>query len=103
IAYAAKYAQTSNYWKYYIGQTEQLKNNKVYDKKAAIETHFNNWMNVKPERKEKYGETLNLLKDAYAATDNHVVGNVYVLEAGLLGANIALFSYRMDALLNGSF
>ena len=34
IQYASVYAQTANYWKYYIGQTEQLKKNKVYDKNS---------------------------------------------------------------------
>jgi hypothetical protein len=29
ILMASNYASTANYWKYYIGQTEQLKNNKV--------------------------------------------------------------------------
>src|SRR5690606_40545572 len=33
IQYASKYAQVSNYWKYFIGQSEQLVNNNVYDKK----------------------------------------------------------------------
>lgn len=40
LKYSSKYAQVANYWKYFIGQTEQLKNNKVGDKKRAIETEF---------------------------------------------------------------
>ena len=35
IQYAAKYAQTANYWKYFIGQTKGLKSMKVYEKKKA--------------------------------------------------------------------
>jgi hypothetical protein len=31
LKYSSKYAQVANYWKYFIGQTEQLKNNKVTD------------------------------------------------------------------------
>jgi hypothetical protein len=31
IQYAAKYAQTSNYWKYFIGQSKGLKSMKVHD------------------------------------------------------------------------
>ena len=45
IQYASKQSRVSNYWKYYIGQTEQLKNNKVYDKKLAIENDFAKWAN----------------------------------------------------------
>ena len=33
IQYAAKYAQTSNYWKYFIGQSKGLKRMRVYEKK----------------------------------------------------------------------
>src|SRR5690554_7162718 len=33
LKYASKHAQVANYWKYFIGQSEQLKNNKVADKK----------------------------------------------------------------------
>ena len=68
IAYSSKYAQTSNYWKYYIGQTEQLKNNKVWAKKRVIEDDFSKWVSADPARQKKYGETLNLLEDAYQAS-----------------------------------
>ena len=35
IQYAAKYAQTANYWKYYIGQSKGLKALDVYGKKES--------------------------------------------------------------------
>ncbi|HAD98634.1 MAG TPA: serine protease [Cryomorphaceae bacterium] len=103
IAYSSKYAQTSNYWKYYIGQTEQLKNNKVWAKKRVIEDDFSKWVSADPARQKKYGETLNLLEDAYQASDKYVVGNVYVLEAGLLGSDLTLFAFRFDRLMQGAF
>ncbi|MBU3664180.1 MAG: S46 family peptidase, partial [Bacteroidetes bacterium] len=34
---SADYASIANYWKYFIGQTEQLKRLKVYDQKKAME------------------------------------------------------------------
>ena len=33
LKYASAYAQVSNYWKYFIGQTEQLKKNNILEKK----------------------------------------------------------------------
>ena len=36
IQYASKYARVSNYWKYFIGQSEQLVKNKVFDKKQKL-------------------------------------------------------------------
>ena len=40
IQYAAKYAQTANYWKYYIGQSRGLKRMRLLDKKVEIENQF---------------------------------------------------------------
>lgn len=94
IMLASDYAQTANYWKYFIGQTEQLINNKVYDKKKAQEDAFRVWVNSNEARKAKYGQTLDLLERGYAAQEANVVGNVYVLEAGLLGAKTTLFAFR---------
>ncbi len=62
IQYASKYAGSSNYWKYSIGQNNQLKNLNVIAKKQQIENQFNTWMNADAGRKVKYGEALNLIK-----------------------------------------
>ncbi|MDX5446886.1 MAG: S46 family peptidase [Bacteroidota bacterium] len=103
IKLAAKYAQTSNYWKYYIGQTEQLKRNRVLQKKQKTEKEFLDWVNADPARQEKYGETLDLLKKAYASTDATVKGDVYLFEAGLIGPMSPLFAFRMDRLMGRYF
>jgi len=39
----SQYASISNYWKYFIGQTEQLKRLKVVDQKTANEKAFTTW------------------------------------------------------------
>ena len=54
IKYASKHASVSNYWKYFIGQTEGLKNLKVYEKKKAIEDDFQSWVAKDSKRKEQY-------------------------------------------------
>lgn len=95
IKYAAKYAQTANYWKYYIGQTKGLKNLDVYGQKKAIEDKFQKWADADTERKKMYGNTLQMMKDFYNATDEFVKGNVYALEAGLIGPDINLFGFRL--------
>lgn len=94
IQLASKYASTANYWKYYIGQTEQLKRNEVLAKKQTLEGDFTTWVNADAMRVDKYGQTLTLLEEAYRATDPTVVGNVYLLEAGLIGPQIPLFAWR---------
>src|SRR5574344_1469517 len=57
LQYAAKMSGISNYWKYYIGQTEQLEKNKVYDKKVAIEDAFRAWIKNNNKQSE-YGQVL---------------------------------------------
>ena len=103
ILLASNYAQTANYWKYYIGQTEQLKNNRVYDKKKAIEDEFALWVNADASRREKYGETLDLLAKGYAATDGNVVADRYLFEAGIIGPQSTVYAWRMDRLMNMYF
>jgi len=100
LAYSSKYAQVANYWKYYIGQTEQLKSNKVYDKKLAIEQDFRQWVAADAQRVARYGETLDMFADAYATKDSYVRSSVYILEAGLLGADIGLFGFRSGRLFD---
>ena len=99
IQLASSYARTANYWKYYSGQTEQLVNNNVHSKKAALEADFTTWVNAKPTRQAKYGETLKLMEDYYAATDKGVKNNVYLMEAVVRGPSAALFAYRMSSAL----
>jgi hypothetical protein len=96
LMYASKYAQIANYWKYFIGQTEQLKELNVAATKEALEADFQKWADADPARKAKYGDVLDMLKRGYEMKDNTVVGGTYVLEAGLVGADIILFTYRMS-------
>jgi len=64
IQYASKYSRSSNYWKYSIGQNNQLKNLNVIARKQQIEEQFNGWVNADAGRKEKYGEALNLIQSS---------------------------------------
>ena len=103
IQYAAKYAQTANYWKYYIGQSKGLKALDVYGKKKALEDEFAAWMSGNADREAKYGETLGLLEEYYANTDATVKGQVYSLEAGLIGCDLMLFAFRVGMGAQGLF
>lgn len=103
ILLASNYASTANYWKYYIGQTEQLKNNKVYDKKRDLEGQFEAWVAATPERKSKYGETLKMMSYFYEATNANIKNNVYLMEAVLRGPTSVLFAYRNVAALERAY
>ena len=103
IQYAAKYAQTANYWKYYIGQSKGLKRLDVESKKQALEARFTDWVNADTDRQAEYGEALGLIQSYYEDTDASVQGKVYALEAGLIGCDISLFSFRFYRMAAGLF
>lgn len=81
IQYASTYAQVSNYWKYFIGQTEQLQKNKVFDKKIGIEKAFRDWVNASEKRKLRYGNVLKDMEQAYVKLSEINPTSVYFFEA----------------------
>jgi len=103
IQYAAKYAQTANYWKYYIGQSKGLKALDVQGQKEAIEARFSSWATSSPELEEEYGDALDLIEAYYVATDATAKADAYALEAGLIGSDITLFAVRFGRTAPGLF
>ena len=98
LQYASKYARTSNYWKYFIGQTKGLKRLKVYDKKAEIENEFIEWINADASRKAKYGEALTDIEKAYQIIGDYNLSNWYFREAIYRGPEILGFSRKFSKL-----
>ena len=92
IQYASKYARVSNYWKYFIGQSEQLVNNKVADKKKNIESSFTAWYQKNKLEKE-YGQALNLIQNATESSSKYIIPKVYFQEA-VVGSELILFMLR---------
>ncbi|MEG1622366.1 MAG: S46 family peptidase [Alistipes sp.] len=70
IQYAAKYAQSSNYWKNSIGMSRGLTKLNVKAKKVAQEQAFQQWADA-PKTQAKYGtnyaQALGMIRDAVAA------------------------------------
>ena len=104
IKYATKYATSSNYYKYSIGQNKGLKALDVINKKKAIESKFTEWVNKDEGRKAIYGNTLSLLENAYLNLEPDRAYE-YMVETLLRGTEIFYFSYiargLYDALKNG--
>ncbi|TXC75605.1 S46 family peptidase [Luteibaculum oceani] len=99
IQYASKYASISNYWKYFIGQQKQLKQNNVYDKKVALENEFKAWLDKNPEKNAKYGEALKLMEEGINELSKTAIAGTYLIEAGITGANPILFAFRAQRML----
>lgn len=97
IQYASKYARSSNYYKYSIGQNKGLENLKVIEKKKAIEDKFTKWLNENDSRKAKYGNALSYIEESFKDVETDKARG-YLAEALLRGAEIFLFAYRTSSL-----
>jgi hypothetical protein len=64
IQYSSKYSESSNYWKYSIGQNQGLQRLDVVNRKQQDEKEFLKWVNADPGRKEKYGNVLSTIQQA---------------------------------------
>ena len=95
IQYASKYSGSSNYWKYSIGQKAGLERLNVKTKKQLIENQFNSWVVENPERKAKYGEALNLIKNAIEGRAEYYNTAQYVNEC--LGQGCELLQQNVMA------
>ena len=92
IQYASKHARVSNYWKYFIGQSEQLVNNKVQQKKEVIEANFTDWF-TQNKLSDKYGDALELIEKSVEGSSKYTIPNVYFQEA-IAGSEELIFVMR---------
>ena len=93
IQYASKYARSSNYYKYSIGQNRGLDNLKVIEKKKSLEDEFTRWVNANNSRTEDYGKALDYIEEAYS--DVRIDKALeYMTESLIRGPEIFMFAYR---------
>lgn len=81
---SSQYANIANYWKYFIGQTEQLKRLKIEEEKQKQEEDFTNWAASSPVNVNLIGA----YKNAYAIYEPYAVHLTYVNEGLLASAFI---------------
>lgn len=73
---SSKYYEISNYWKYFIGQTEQLKNLNIYAQKQQEEAEFTKWAADKPQ----YASLMSDYQKLYAAYEPYAIHKTYINE-----------------------
>jgi len=92
LKYASKYAGSSNYWKNSIGMNKALKRLKVYDFKVQQEEEFAKWILASPERQQKYGNALELIKEGVTGRKEYLNASQYISEALYSGAEVVGFA-----------
>jgi hypothetical protein len=91
---SAMYAQVANYWKYFIGQTEQMKRLKVYDTKLENESKFNSWAKGKKEYETLFADW----SKAYETWEKYAAHSTYMNEGILASTSWARFALSMKSL-----
>lgn len=88
------YANIANYWKYYIGQTEQLKRLKIAEEKIKQETEFTQWSASSPVNSQLMAS----YKMTYDAFEPFAVHITYVNE-GLLASAFVRNANQLSSML----
>lgn len=100
IQYSSKYARSSNYWKYSIGQSEGLKNLNVEERKKELEEKFKSWIKEKPERFDEYGKALGLIEDGICGRKEYAHATQYIMETMLTGMESLSLAFSFRELYN---
>ncbi len=100
IQYASKYSSSSNYWKYSIGQNAGLERLKILEKKQNEEKQFMNWVNADPQRIQKYGKALDLIKNSVEQRRIYKHTLQYTYETFFTATEIITMANRAQGLYN---
>ncbi|MGN7822115.1 S46 family peptidase [Chitinophaga sp. 22536] len=90
---ASSYAGIANYWKFFDGETKQLKQHHVMEEKEKNEAAFAKWAQDKPE----FANIMNDYAAAYKAWSPYAKHRVYLME-GVLGSPVAAYAASLMAL-----
>ena len=88
IAYASKYAGSSNYWKNSIGMNKAIAKLGVLSRKQQLESEFAQWVAASPVRTQKYGSVLSTLEQHNEKVYRSLRAGTYLREALLSGAEM---------------
>jgi hypothetical protein len=88
IKYAAKYDESSNYWKNSIGTNKAIKQLKVLEKKRAAEEALRRWLQAHPKAREPYLRMFSDLELGYGNRQETTRAMAYFGESFLNGPEL---------------
>lgn len=91
---ASSYASIANYWKYFIGQTEQLKRLNVIADKQKQEAAFSDWA---AKNRPGYKDVMSKYAKVYAAYRPYAKQNIYLTE-GIAAPVLAKLAARANSI-----
>ena len=99
LAYANKYAGSSNYWKNSIGMNRAIRKLGIITKKQAEEQAFKNWVNQDENRKNKYENILSALEENYKSIYPTLHALNYLRESLLNGTEMPRIASKLSKLV----
>ncbi len=96
IAYASKYARSSNYWKNSIGMNAAIHELDVLAKKRLQEADFGKWATLTSERTTKFGPVLDNLSNHYTQIRESAKAVQFLKEAFFNGAEITVIANNFN-------
>jgi len=97
IKYAAKYAESSNYWKYAIGQNKALDKLGVVEARKNKEGALKKWIETDSIRQDKYGNALSVIEASYLLGSRLTFAEQITQETMLEGAELVIFALEISA------
>ncbi len=95
LAYANKYAASSNYWKNSIGMNQAIEQLKVVEQKISEEQKLKQWIQTDEKRNKKYGYVLELLERNYKASFDKKRAINYLTEALIYGVELPHIAWQI--------
>ncbi|MDR1585320.1 MAG: S46 family peptidase, partial [Prevotellaceae bacterium] len=99
IAYADKYAGSSNYWKNSVGMNRTIAKLDIINRKKKEENEFRVWTEASEERTLKYGNVLQTLDDAYSKMYPYSRTAAYFYESLLSSVELPHIAARVVSLM----
>jgi len=99
LAYATKYARSSNYWKNSIGMNKAINKLGIIAVKKAEEKEFSDWIKTTPERRKKYKNVLRDIEKGYATIYPYSRALNFLRESLSSGVEIPRIANAVEALL----
>lgn len=102
LQYAAKYAQSSNYWKNSIGMNKALKELKVVEQKQDLEKRLSAWIAQDAKRQKEFGNLFQNLEEAYKARKSDFYAYMFLGETFFSGSDIFSIANTANAWINAT-
>jgi len=99
IAYASKFARSSNYWKNSIGMNKAITKLGTLGQKQEQEKAFAAWVNATPDRQVKYKNVLRTLEDGYAKNYPYTRAMNYLMESLITGVEMPRIASQVNRLI----